>query len=115
MKILKLFCDHFKSPITLILIHIRSVSLVGDVIDPEGTLSGGTKLQANKQRLRKIKRVERDIKERTERSKRCCCMSLATTFEDLWLRRLDLERFNMMSRISSLMWKSMIFNAHPHK
>ncbi|KAL9913047.1 structural maintenance of chromosomes 2 [Glossina fuscipes fuscipes] len=47
-------------------IHCRSVTLDGDVVDPEGTLSGGSKPKGSNilQELGEIKRLENDIKER---------------------------------------------------
>lgn len=47
-------------------VRCRSVTLDGDVVDPEGTLSGGSKPKGGNilQELAEIKRLENDIRER---------------------------------------------------
>lgn len=49
-------------------IHCRSVTLEGDVVDPEGTLSGGSRPKGSNilQELSEIKRLEQEIKSRKE-------------------------------------------------
>ncbi|XP_075160542.1 structural maintenance of chromosomes 2 [Haematobia irritans] len=49
-------------------VRCRSVTLEGDVVDPEGTLSGGSKPKGGNilQELAEIKRLERDIRDRKQ-------------------------------------------------